>query len=340
MKIYSEPIADSTSRTATTSNSTPSTQAHDDRLPGLRRLQEHLLQGIRGQSDVVPRIVSVLQRGELGLSHQERPRGSFMFLGPTGVGKTEITLQFSDYLFGEGHLARFDMSEFQAEDSVRLLIGAHNNDGGRLGAVLQKMERGTLLFDEMEKAEKKILDIFLQMTDAARITLATGQTYRLSNFYLVFTSNIGSADIMRMEKAPYTSLERHVLAKASQQLRPEFFARITEKLVFRKLSYQVQIEVAEIMLQKELRQLAAKGYPLDPDEKVMNFLVMKGYHPYLGARPMRTAIEKYVQDAVVESILQGGSGSGRIMVDLTRDRLRVEELSSPSRSINVAQEIC
>lgn len=300
------------------------TDLPSDRLAKLRELPERLLRGIRGQDDVVPRIVSVLQRGELGLSHQERPRGSFMFLGPTGVGKTEITLQFSDFLFGEGYLARFDMSEFQGEDSVRLLIGAHNSDPGRLGAVLQKMDRGTLLFDEMEKAEKKILDVFLQITDAARITLATGQTYQLSNFYLVFTSNIGSADIMRLEKAPYASLERHVLAKASQQLRPEFFARITEKLVFRKLSYEVQIQVAEIMLQKELKQLGAKGYFLEADSRVMNFLVMKGYHPYLGARPMRTAIEKYVQDAVVESILQGRSGSGRIVIDSSRDRLRIE----------------
>jgi ATP-dependent Clp protease ATP-binding subunit ClpA len=294
-----------------------------DQLVRLRHLSPHLQASIRGQDDVVPRIVSVLQRGELGLSHEERPRGSFMFLGPTGVGKTEITLQFSNYLFGEGHLARFDMSEFQAEDSVRLLIGADKSDPGRLGAVLQRMDRGTLLFDEMEKAEKKILDVFLQMTDAARITLTTGQTHQLSNFYLVFTSNIGSADIMRMEKAPYSSLERHVLAKASQQLRPEFFARITEKLVFRKLSYNVQIEVAQIMLQKELKQLGAKNYSLKADDHVMSFLVMKGYHPYLGARPMRTAIEKYVQDAVAESVLQGNSGSGTIVVDLLRDRLRV-----------------
>jgi ATP-dependent Clp protease ATP-binding subunit ClpA len=306
------------------SSAAPEQHPGEQRLGELRQLAEHLRGSIRGQDDVVPRIVSVLQRGELGLSHKERPRGSFMFLGPTGVGKTEITLQFSNYLFGEGHLARVDMSEFQAEDSVRLLIGADKNDPGRLGSVLQRMDRGTLLFDEMEKAEKKILDIFLQMTDAARITLATGQTYSLSHFYLVFTSNIGSADIMRMEKAPYSSLERHVLAKASQQLRPEFFARITEKLVFRKLSYDVQIEVAQIMLQKELKHLATKGYSLKADNQVMSFLVMKGYHPFLGARPMRTAIEKYIQDAVADSILQGKSGSGIVLVDLLRDRLKVE----------------
>jgi ATP-dependent Clp protease ATP-binding subunit ClpA len=290
----------------------------------LRGLHERLLKNIRGQNDVVPRIVSVLQRGELGLSHEERPKGSFMFLGPTGVGKTEITLQFSDYLFGEGYMARFDMSEFQAADSIRLLIGANDRDGGRLGTVLERVDRGTLLFDEMEKAEKKILDVFLQMTDAARITLANGKTYNLSKFYIVFTSNIGSAEIMRMEKAPYASLERHVLAKASQQLRPEFFARITEKLVFRKLSYEVQMEVAQIMLRKELKQLTEKGYRLEADNNVMNFLVMKGFHPTLGARPMRSAIEKYIQDAVVESVLNHQTGSGKIVVDTIRDRLAIQ----------------
>jgi ATP-dependent Clp protease ATP-binding subunit ClpB len=217
------------------------------------------------------------------------------------------------------------MSEFQAEDAVKLMIGADRSDSGRLGMILDQLDHGTLLFDEMEKAERKILDLFLQITDAARITLATGKTYDLSRFYIVFTSNIGSGDIMRMEKAPYASLERHVLAKASQVLRPEFFARITEKLVFRRLSYTTQLEIAELMLRKEIAELTGKGYRLAADQNVLNFLVIKGYHPYLGARPMRAAIEKYIQDAVADALLAGSDGCGQLRVDYHGDRLILAE---------------
>lgn len=295
-----------------------------EHLAHLNGLVEHLQEGIRGQADVIPRVASVLRRGELGLTHAGRPRGSFLFLGPTGVGKTEITLRFSDYIFGPGRMFRFDMSEYQAGDSVKLLLGADRGDAGRFGAVMARANAGTLLFDEMEKADKRVLDLFLQITDAARVTLATGETLDFTNFYVVFTSNLASAEILRMERAPYASLERHVLTKASQSLRPEFFARISEKLVFRKLSYDVQLEVADLLIHKELGQLAAKGYHLSVGPGVNNFLIAKGYHPYFGARPMRGVIEKYMQDAVAEDLLRGGSGHGALHLDGLRDGLRIQ----------------
>lgn len=303
---------------------------HAEPLGRLNGLVEHLQHEIRGQDDVIPRVTSVLRRGELGLTHAGRPRGSFLFLGPTGVGKTEITLQFTNHLFGPGRMFRFDMSEYQSPDSVKLLLGADREDHGRFGAVMAQADSGTLLFDEMEKADKRVLDLFLQITDAARVTVATGQTLDFTNFYIVFTSNLASAEILRMERAPYASLERHVLTKASQSLRPEFFARISEKLVFRKLSYDIQLQVADLLIQKELRQLAAKGFHLTAGAGVTNFLIAKGYHPYFGARPLRGVIEKYMQDAVAEELLKGGSGSGALSVDGFQDRLCLQPAGLPT----------
>lgn len=165
----------------------------------LSGLQTHLQQRIRGQDHVIPRIVSLLHRGELGLTKPGRPRGSFLFLGPTGVGKTEVTLTFTSFLMSNNHLFRFDMSEYQTQESLGLLLGGKLGERGTLGMVYDRSKVGTLLFDEIEKAHPRVLDVFLQILDAARVTLASGETLELSGFYVVFTSNIGSADLMNLQ---------------------------------------------------------------------------------------------------------------------------------------------
>src|SRR5581483_4140964 len=134
-----------------------------DRLERLRQLQNYLSDRIRGQDHVIPRVVSVLHRGELGLNTANRPRGSFLFLGPTGVGKTELSLAFTDYLLGKDRLFRFDMSEYQTQESLGVLLGSRVGETGLIGIVLAKSATGTLLFDEIEKAHPRVLDVFLQM---------------------------------------------------------------------------------------------------------------------------------------------------------------------------------
>ena len=168
-------------------------------LQKLSGLEGYLSSKIRGQGHVIPRVCSVLERGELGLQPPEKPLGSFLFLGPTGVGKTELTLEFSRYLFGEGSIHRFDMSEFQHLDSVKLFLGDETGNPGRLERVLAEHRKGVLLFDEVEKAHRLIWDLFLQMLDAARITLADHQTHDLSSFFIVCTSNIGSQQLLRQK---------------------------------------------------------------------------------------------------------------------------------------------
>jgi ATP-dependent Clp protease ATP-binding subunit ClpB len=289
----------------------------------LHELELHLRQRIRGQDHVLPRIVSLLQRGELGLTKPGRPRGSFLFLGPTGVGKTEVTLTFTSFLMSKDHVFRFDMSEYQTQESLGLLLGGRLGERGTLGMVYDRSKIGTLLFDEIEKAHPRVLDVFLQILDAARVTLASGETLELSGFYVVFTSNIGSADLMNLQYSTPATMERHVLTRAQQSMRPELYARITEKLVFNRLTYDHQLEIAELLLNHELEFLKHKGHQLDPALAVLPFLVRRGFHPKLGARPMRDAVEKLIGDAVAVDLLAGGSGCGTLIVDETANCLSI-----------------
>ena len=227
-----------------------------DKLTKLHDLDSLLPREIRGQSQVLPRIISTVKRGELGLTKPGRPRGSFLLLGPTGVGKTETVVVLTNQIFGAGRLFRYDMSEFQTQESLGLLLGAKLGETGYLGAMRERAAEGSLLFDEAEKAHPRVLDILLQLLDAARITVATGQTLDFSGFYVWLTSNIGSAELMGLQHSNDATMERHVLSRAQQALRPEIFARITEKLVFNRLSYEHQLEIAEKFLAREIDFLA------------------------------------------------------------------------------------
>jgi ATP-dependent Clp protease ATP-binding subunit ClpA len=293
------------------------------KLTRLRELDTLLPREIRGQSHVLPRIISTVRRGELGLTKPTRPRGSFLLLGPTGVGKTETVLVTTTQVFGAGQLFRFDMSEYQTQDSLGLLLGARLGEIGYLGTVRERATEGSLLFDEAEKAHPRVLDIMLQLLDAARITVATGQTLDFSGFYVWLTSNIGSAELMSLQHSNDATLDRHVLTRAQQALRPEIFARVNEKIVFHRLSYEYQLEIAEKFLAREVDFLAAQGHKLELEKSVLPFLVRKGFHPKLGARPMRDAVEKLVGDAVAECLLGVRQACGLLGVDEARDCLAV-----------------
>lgn len=294
-----------------------------EKIERLRNLAQILHSEIRGQNQVLPQVVSVVQRGEFGLTKPGRPRGSFLLLGPTGVGKTETVVVVTRQIFGAEKLFRFDMSEFQTQETLGLLLGAKLGETGYLGAMRERAAEGSLLFDEADKAHPRVLDIMLQLLDAARITVATGQTLDFSGFYVWMTSNIGSAELMSLQHSNDATLERHVLTRAQQALRPEIFARITEKLVFGRLSYEHQLEIAEKFLSREVEFLAGRGHKLELDKSVLPFLVRKGFHPKLGARPMRDAVEKQIGDALAEHLLTGRNAGGRLRVDQTRDCLVV-----------------
>lgn len=286
------------------------------RIEHLRNLEAHLLKNIRGQDRVLARVAPALMRGELGLSDPSRPRASFLFVGPTGTGKSELGSVFSGYLFGADSLMAFDMSEYQNKESVEKMIGSDRSDAGLLGKALSAHACGTLLFDEMEKAHPEVLDLFLQILWHGRITVATGRTFSLKDYYVVFTSNIGAADAMRMERSSAATVEESVQRRVRQKLRPELVGRIDEIAVFSRLGLDVQREICSLLIEREIARLRRNGgYQLEVAEGVMEFLLREGYDPHYGARPMQRAVSRHIQDAVVRALFERGAAHGRIVLN-------------------------
>lgn len=289
----------------------------------LDNLEPHLAATIIGQDHVIPRVCSVLERAMLGLNPDDKPLGSFLFLGPTGVGKTQLTLEFARHLFGADALFRFDMSEFQHEDSVKLFLGDESGRPGRLGRVLDERQAGVLLFDEIEKAHRLIWDLFLQMTDAARITLGDHRTHDLSGFVLVCTSNVGAQSLLRPTRLPFTTLERAVLSELHRVFRPELIGRFDERIVFKPLSPETQRAIALARITEELARLEAKGYPLSVSDDAVEFLVRRGMHKTLGARPLQQVVRKHIGDAVRQALKLGRSPVGVLGVAESNDSLDI-----------------
>lgn len=287
-------------------------------LDHIRELPAYLRERIIGQDHVIPRVVPVVQNGELGLSDPGRPKGTFLFLGPTGVGKTEITLLLCEYIFTDvkKHCIRLDMSEYQNQESLGLLLGQNENSRGNIGRFFDRAEgRGFILFDEIEKAHPRVLDIFLQVLDAGRITVATGETLDLCNFYIVATSNIGADALMELRNSSLATVERFVEDLAAAELRPEVLARFNVRCVFQKLGYDAQKRIALIMLNKELKLLKGKGYDLTAGKGVLDILVANGVEPRLGVRRMRTTAETFCRHAVREAMMAGLPTSGTLVAE-------------------------
>lgn len=260
----------------------------------------------------------------MGLGDPSRPRGAFLFVGPTGTGKSELARLFTDFLFGPGHLVSFDLSEYQNKSGVERLLGSDCSDPGLLGRALAAHPSGTLLFDELEKAHPDFLDLFLQMIWHGRVTLATGATVRLTSHYLVFTSNLGALEATRMEHSPPAAVESAILRRLEQSLRPELVGRFDERLVFHRLSYEVQREICEHLVDCELLRLRQLGFDVTVSREALEFLVREGHHPHLGARPMRQAVERHLQTAVLSSLFARGFARGRIVLAANEDSIECE----------------
>lgn len=298
----------------------------------LNGLESHLASKVKGQGHAIPRICSVLERGQLGLQPPGKPLGSILFLGPTGVGKTELTREFSRYLFGDNTLFRFDMSEFLHLDNVKLFMGDETGRPGRLGKILAEHRHGVLLFDEIEKAHRLIWDLFLQMLDAARITLADHRTYDLSGFYIVCTSNIGSQQLLRPTRLPFATLERAVLSELHRVFRPELIGRFDEKIVFRPLSPDTQREIGQLVVSEELARFHQQGIDLTVSEPAFEFLVRRGIHRALGARPMKRTVQKFIGDAIRHTLKSGCIASGALTVASSQDALTLQSPAPPRQT--------
>lgn len=292
-----------------------------EQLSHLRGLQAHLGAHLRGQDHVLPRLASVFVRGELGLARSDRPRGVVLAVGPTGTGKTESILLTGRYLLGEDSVRRFDLSEYQRADAIERLLGGDASDSGALGRAVAGTSRRIWLFDELEKAHPKVFDLFIQMLEPGQITLANGAVISFRDDYMAFTSNLGAAEAMRMARSSPASIEQAVLRRVAEALRPEILARIPDKLVFGRLGAEVQREIAELHLSGEVARLRSVGFDLEVSREALEFLIREGFHPHLGARPLRQAIERHLQDAVAQGLFSYGCGSGRVTVNLIAHNL-------------------
>jgi ATP-dependent Clp protease ATP-binding subunit ClpB len=287
----------------------------DTQRESLRTLPARLKAVITGQDHAIDLVAERLQHGELGLTSPGRPKASFLFLGPTGVGKTELTLRFTEDLIGPERVVRLDMSEYQTADRLALLLGTSEEPGRIAEGFDACAGRGTLLFDEIEKAHPRVLDVLLQLLDAARLTTGRNRVLDFSAWYIVLTSNIGAQRIMTMRKSKYETMERLVRQDAQRELRPEIFARITVTVVFNRLDYEAQCAIAGGMITKECAALGARGFAVTPEPAVSEIVIQRGYHERLGARPMRDATELLVRNALAHDLLRGGDGTGRLRPD-------------------------
>jgi ATP-dependent Clp protease ATP-binding subunit ClpA len=250
---------------------------------------------ILGQKGATSRVARAIQAAELGLNQVcARPKASFLFLGPTGVGKTETAKCFSEFVFGSDRaLEILFMNEYSTESRFQDFLE-------RSEAAIRRHPSGTtLLFDEIEKAHPRLIDIFLSLLEEGVLTSLSGERIGVTEFYLVMTSNLGSGDLAKMENAPYSTIERIALEVASQSLRPELFARITERIVFRPLDLETQKLILGSLVKKKLEVLSEFfRRPLTVDAgPVMAFLLRAGYNKSQGARLLRQEVDRHMNSA-------------------------------------------
>jgi ATP-dependent Clp protease ATP-binding subunit ClpA len=272
---------------------------------------------ILGQPHIIPQVTAALQNGELALTDPTRPKGTFLFLGPTGVGKTELTLTFTRHLIGDDQLIRLDMSEYQTQEALGILLGRNEAEEGLFAKRYEAAGgKGTLLLDEVEKAHPRVLDILLQILDAARVTMANGATLDLSQFYIVCTSNIASHAILDARCSVRSTLVRFVEGQAQAQLRPEVFARFDTVCVFDKLAFDEVVPIAELLLRRELAlHQKQHSVTITYAEDVPHYLASEGFHSRLGARPMRRVIESKVREIMRVALLSETAAEGMLVVE-------------------------
>ena len=290
----------------------------------LVRLEEHLHQRVIGQDPAIKAVANAIRRSRAGLQDENRPIGSFIFLGPTGVGKTELSRALAEFLFDdEQAMIRIDMSEYMEKHTVSRLIGAPPGyvgyeEGGQLSEAVRRKPYSVVLFDEIEKAHQDVFNVLLQVLDDGRITDGQGRTVDFKNTVLIMTSNIGSQFIM--EESSPAERERLVMDALRQHFRPEFLNRIDDIIIFDRLTEDELKKIVEIQLKRLVRRLENQKITLELSDTAKAFVASHGYDPVYGARPLKRAIQKYILDPLSLEILEGKIREGQRVVVDTDDR--------------------
>ena len=293
----------------------------------LRKLESILHERVVGQEEAVTAVAKAIRRGRVGLKDPKRPIGSFLFLGPTGVGKTELCKALAEAMFGtENALIRVDMSEYMEKHSVSKMIGSPPGyvgyeEGGQLSEKVRRNPYSVILFDEIEKAHPDVFNILLQVLDDGHITDAQGRKIDFKNTVLIMTSNAGAENIISPKRLGFASnddakeryrfMKERVMEEVKRMFKPEFLNRIDEIIVFHQLSQDHMKEIVDIMLKGICRRtLAQMNLKLTVDDSAKAFLVEKGYDEKYGARPLRRAIQNLLEDGLAEAVLDGKVKAG------------------------------
>jgi ATP-dependent Clp protease ATP-binding subunit ClpB len=282
-------------------------------------MEERLHERVVGQDAALVAISDALRRNRAGLSDANRPIGSFLFMGPTGVGKTELARALAEFLFDdENALVRIDMSEFTHEADATRLIGAAPgyvgyDEGGRLTETVRRRPYCVILLDEMEKAHPRIFDLFLQVLEDGRLTDGKGRTVNFRNTVVLMTSNVGSSAIYeaggQVDKA-----QKQVQEALHAHFRPEFLNRIDEVVTFRTLDEKDMVAVAEIQLERVKARLAEKRIGLQISTEALHWLAKEGFDPHMGARPLKRLIQQVLVNPLSRLVLEGRLAPGQMAV--------------------------
>ena len=304
----------------------PVNKITQDENEKLKHLEEMLHKRVIGQNEAVEAVSKAIRRGRVGLKDPNRPIGSFLFLGPTGVGKTELSKALAEALFGnESAMIRVDMSEYMEPHSVAKLIGSPPgyvgyDEGGQLTEKIRRKPYSVILFDEIEKAHPDVMNMLLQILDDGRLTDAQGRTVNFKNTVIIMTSNVGaraitdknvlgfsnsSKDKKEGQEKEYENIKKDVMAELKKQFRPEFINRIDDIIVFHKLTDDDIGKIIEIMLKQVKERLSEQEYDVEIDKSVKDLVAKKGIDANYGARPLKRAIQSNVEDKIAEAILDG-----------------------------------
>ena len=327
----------------------PVTRLTEDESLRLLKLEETLHQRVVGQDEAVTAVARAIRRGRVGLKDPKRPIGSFLFLGPTGVGKTELCKALAEAMFGdENAMIRIDMSEYMERHTVSRLVGSPpgyvgHEEGGQLTEKVRRKPYSVVLFDEIEKAHEDVWNILLQILEDGIVTDSQGRRVDFKNTVIVMTSNVGAKNITAAENAPlgfdgsekaeadesarFARIREAVMAELKRTFKPEFLNRIDETIVFRQLTEADIVKIAHRMLSVTGKRMAQQGITLESDEDAVAALAKDGFDAEYGARPLRRSIQNTVEDAVAEQMLEGNLKSGDTARVALRDgRIVVEKL--------------
>ncbi len=296
----------------------------------LVKMEDRLHQRVVGQDEAVRVVSEAVRRSRAGLSDPKRPVGSFLFLGPTGVGKTELARALAEFLFDDEHaMVRIDMSEYQEKHTVARMIGAPPGyvgyeEGGALTEAVRRRPYSVILLDEIEKAHAEVLNVLLQLLDDGRLTDGQGRTVDFKNTIIIMTSNLGSQWILELSPDQREELERRIEEALHQHFRPEFLNRVDEIVIFHALTRQHLRQIVNLQAESLRKMLSERGLSLELTDAARDLLAEEGDDPHFGARPLKRALQRRVQNRLAMKLLQGEFKPGQtVVVDAERGEITV-----------------